>query len=302
MTVNFSTLRHDAREKCASNFEMRTLCPPIHPRENPRLSLSLPLTIGTPTGFNKTPMAGHSHASNVARRKNAVDAVRAKIFSKHSREITVAAKFGGGDPNFNPRLRAAISAARGESMPNDNIDRAVKKGTGELAGASYEELTYEGYGPGGVALVVEAMTDNKNRTAAEIRSIFAKYNGNLGAPGSVAWMFKKKSWFLIDNTTEDAVLEATLEAGPDDIKTVGADQVELIAAMEKFDDIEKALKTADLAVSVGKLTFIPDNSVPVADFDTAKSLMTLIDKLEDHDDVQNIHANYDIPGEILKKI
>ncbi|MDR0533464.1 MAG: YebC/PmpR family DNA-binding transcriptional regulator [Verrucomicrobiales bacterium] len=247
-------------------------------------------------------MAGHSHAANVARRKNAVDAVRAKLFSKYSREITVAAKLGGGDPNFNPRLRAAISAARSESMPNDRIDHAVKKGAGGLEGANYEELTYEGYGPGGVALVVETMSDNKNRTAAEIRSVFAKYHGNLGTPGSVAWMFKKKAYFVVSGASEDRVLEVTLEAEPDDIKSAANNQIEVIAPVEKFDAVEKALKTANLAISASKLTFIPDNAVPVTDLDTAKSLMTLIDKLEDHDDVQNVHANYDIPEEILNKL
>ena len=247
-------------------------------------------------------MAGHSHAANVARRKNAVDAVRAKVFSKYSREITVAARLGGGDPNFNPRLRAAISAARSDSMPNDRIAHAAKKGSGELEGANYEELTYEGYGPGGVALVVETLTDNKNRTAAEVRSVFTKYHGNLGTPGSVAWMFKKKAWFLIAGANDDQVLEATLEAEPDDIKTAANNQVEVIAPVEKFDAVEKALKAANLAISAGKLTFIPGNITPVTDFDTAKSLMTLIEKLEDHDDVQNVHANYDIPEEILEKL
>jgi YebC/PmpR family DNA-binding regulatory protein len=246
-------------------------------------------------------MAGHSHAANVARRKNAVDAVRARIFSKYSREITVAAKLGGGDPNFNPRLRAAISAARSESMPGDKIEHAVKKGAGGLGGVNYEELTYEGYGPGGVALVVETMSDNKNRTAAEIRSVFTKFNGNLGAPGSVAWMFKKKACFIVSGATEDAVLEATLDAEPDDLRPAADGQVEVIAAPEKFDALEKALKTANLTVSVGKLTFLPDNSVPVTDPGVVNSLLTLIEKLEDHDDVQNVHANYDIAEDLLAR-
>lgn len=243
-------------------------------------------------------MAGHSHAKNVARRKNAVDAVRAKIFSKHSREITVAAKLGGGDPNFNPRLRAAISAARSESMPNDKIENAVKKGAGGLEGANYEELVYEGYGAGGVALLVETLSDNKNRTAAEVRSVFTKYNGNLGTPGSVAYMFKKKAYFLIDGATEDTVLAATLDAEPDEIRADANGQVELIANVEKFDTIEKTLKSAGLTISVAKLTFIPDNIVPITDANTAKSLLTLIEKLEEHDDVQNVHANYDMPEEL----
>ncbi|MDR1145133.1 MAG: YebC/PmpR family DNA-binding transcriptional regulator [Verrucomicrobiales bacterium] len=247
-------------------------------------------------------MAGHSHAANVARRKNAVDAVRAKIFSKFSREITVAAKLGGGDPNFNPRLRAAISAARGESMPNDKIDHAVKKGVGGADGANYEQLTYEGYGPGGVALLVETLSDNKNRTAAEIRAVFTKFNGSLGAPGSVAWMFKKKALFMVSGAGEDTVLEATLDAGPDDLRPAADGQVELIAAPEKFDALEQALKAAGLTVSAGKLTFIPDNSVSVTDPGAARALLTLIEKLEDHDDVQNVHANYDLPEEILNQI
>ncbi len=247
-------------------------------------------------------MAGHSHAANVARRKNAVDAVRAKIFSKYSREITVAAKLGGGDPNFNPRLRAAISAARGESMPNDKIDNAVKKGVGGADSANYEQLTYEGYGPGGVALLVETLSDNKNRTAAEIRSIFTKYHGSLGTPGSVAWMFKKKALFVVSGATEDAVLEAALSAEPDDFQAAADGQVEVTAAPEKFDAVEKTLKAAGLAISVGQLTFIPDNNVPVADRDTARSLLTLIEKLDDHDDVQHVHANYEFPDELLRQL
>jgi len=192
-------------------------------------------------------MAGHSHWSKVKRAKGASDVKRGALFSKLAKEITVATRLSGGDPNFNPRLRTAITAARAESMPVDNIDRAIKKGTGELeGGGSIEEITYEGYGPGGVALMVETQTDNKNRTAAEIRHLFTKHGGNLGGSNSVAWMFRRRGVFLLENANPDAALEATLEAGADDVRPAGDNSTEVVCPPDRFDAVDKALHQGDL--------------------------------------------------------
>lgn len=245
-------------------------------------------------------MAGHSKWSKIKRKKGANDQSRGALFSKLGKEVTVAAKMGGGDPDLNPRLRTAIAAAKAESMPSDNIDRAIKKGTGELEGVNYEEIVYEGYGSGGVAILVETATDNKNRTAAEVRHLFNKYHGNMGGSGSVAWMFKKKAWFFIENGDEDQILEATIEAEPEDIKSTG-DGVEITAAFDHFDKIEKALKEASISPSEAKLTFIADNLQAITDEDTTRQLLKLIEALEDSDDVQNVHANFDITDELIEK-
>lgn len=248
-------------------------------------------------------MSGHSHWATIKRTKGAADARKGKLFSKLSKEISVAAKLGGGDPNFNPRLRQAIQTARGESMPNDNIERAVKKGTGEIEGASYEELTYEGFAPGGVAILVETTTDNRNRSAAEIRAIFTKNNGNMGGAGSVAWMFHRKGLVTIDKskTTEDDVLTATLDAGADDVRTV-ENLIEVITPPDKLDAVNEALKQAKIPHESSKLTYIPENLTPVTDVATAEQVLHLYEALDDHEDVQNIYANFDISAEILSKI
>lgn len=246
-------------------------------------------------------MAGHSKWAQIKRKKGANDTKRGQLFSRLSKEITVAAKMGGGDAGMNPRLRTAIATAKGESMPADNIDRAIKKGTGEIEGVSYEELIYEGYGPGGIAVLVETATDNKNRTAAEVRSLFSRNNGNLAGSGSVAWMFKKKAYFVVDGGDEDKILEVTLDAGVEDVKCIG-DAVEVIGPFEGFDKIEKALKEAGIAPSSAKVTYIPDNTTAITDEDTSRQVLALIEKLEDSDDVQNVYANFDISDELMEKL
>lgn len=248
-------------------------------------------------------MSGHSHWAKVKRTKGVTDARRGKLFSKLSKEITIAAKLGGGDSNFNPRLRQAIQTARTESMPMDNIDRAVKKGTGEIAGVNYEEIMYEGFAPGGVAILVEATTDNKNRSAAEIRSVFTKHNGNMGGAGSVSWMFHRKGLIVIDKnkTTEDDVLNATLDAGADDVKVID-DVIEVITPPDKLEVVNEALKKAKIPVDSSKTAYIPENQTAVTDSKTAEQVLSLYEALDDHDDVQNVYANFDISADILNKI
>jgi len=245
-------------------------------------------------------MAGHSHWANIQRTKNAADSKRGKLFSKLSKEVQMAARLGGGTPEFNPRLRTAIDAARSQSMPNDNIERAVKKGAGELGGNQMEEFVYEGYGAGGVAFVVECMSDNKNRTAADVRMLFTKYHGNLGGSGSVAWMFHKKGRFVISavKVTEEKLMECALDAGAEDIRPVG-DFFEVIAPLESFDSVKTALTTAKIVPDSGKLEFIPENVAPVTDAQIARQVLILVEALEDHEDVQNVYANFDMSEDIL---
>ncbi|PTX99415.1 YebC/PmpR family DNA-binding transcriptional regulator [Verrucomicrobia bacterium LW23] len=249
-------------------------------------------------------MAGHSHWAKVKRTKGVLDQRRGKLFSRLSKEITVAARMGGGDPNFNPRLRQAIATARGESMPVDNIERAVKKGTGELEGEAYEELNYEGYMPGGVAVLVETTTDNKNRTAAEIRAIFTKGHGNMGGVGSVSWMFHRKGLLSIekDKSNEDSVLEATLDAGAEDVKVGEEGGIEVLTPPDKLYAVGDALKTAGIPVASSKFTYIAENPTPITEVATAEQVLKLYEMLDDHDDVQNVYANFDIPQEILAKL
>jgi YebC/PmpR family DNA-binding regulatory protein len=249
-------------------------------------------------------MAGHSKWSKVKRFKGAIDAKRGQIFSKLSKEITIAAKTGGGDPNGNPRLRSAIQAARAQSMPNDNIDRAIKRGTGEgNEAAHFEEIIYEGYGPGGVAIIVEAATDNKNRTAAEIRSIFTKNSGNLGSAGSVSYMFHKKGQITVPvaSIAEDRMLELALEAGAEEL-TTEEDQYLITTSHDRLYAVAEALKGANVTTDGQKFTFIPDTTVPVADENVARQVLRLCDALEDDDDVQNVYSNLDIPDEMLAKL
>jgi YebC/PmpR family DNA-binding regulatory protein len=248
-------------------------------------------------------MAGHSRWAKVKHYKGTIDQRRGKLFSKLSKEITVAAKLGGGDPNFNPRLRQAIATARGESMPVDNIDRAIKKGTGELEGASYEEMMYEGYGPGGVALLVEAATDNKNRSAAEIRAIFTKNHGHLGGSGSVAWMFHRKGVVTLPaaGITEDDVILCALDAGAEDVRT-HEDVIEVITPPDnKLEAVHKALDQAKIPVTSAKLSYVPANLAPVTDPHVAEQVLELIAALDDHDDVQAVHANLEISAELAGK-
>ena len=248
-------------------------------------------------------MSGHSRWSKVKNYKGAIDAKRGKIFSKLSKEISVAAKLSGGDPNFNPRLRQAIATARGESMPVDNIERAIKKGTGELEGAASEEMTYEGYGPGGVAILLEAATDNKNRSAAEIRALFAKYHGHLAGSGSVAWMFHRKGIITITapGISEDDVILAALDAGAEDVRS-HEDVIEIITPPDnKLDAVTKALEAAKIPIASAKLSYVPGNLTPVTDPQIAEQVLALLEALDDHDDAQTVHANLDLAPDLLAK-
>jgi YebC/PmpR family DNA-binding regulatory protein len=248
-------------------------------------------------------MAGHSKWSKVKRFKGAIDAKRGRIFSKLSKEITIAAKAGGGDPDANPRLRNAIQAARTQSMPSDNIERAIKRGTGEGSdGAQLEEITYEGYAPGGVAIIVEAATDNKNRTAAEIRSLFTKHEGNLASSGSVSYMFHKKGQITLprEAVDEDRLFEVALEAGAEELTTED-DQYVILTSHDQLYAVAEALKRARVATDGQKFTFIPDTTVQVDDEDVARRVLRLCDALEEDDDVQNVYSNLDIPDDVLAK-
>jgi YebC/PmpR family DNA-binding regulatory protein len=248
-------------------------------------------------------MAGHSHWAKVKRTKGVVDVRRGQLFSKLSKEISVAARMGGGDPNFNPRLRQAIATARGESVPVENIERAIKKGTGELGGEAIEEMVYEGYGPGGVAILVEAATDNKFRSAAEIRSVFAKNHGNLAGSGSVAWMFAHKGVITITapGVSEDDVIMAALDAGAEDVRAHEG-IIEVITPPDtKLDAVHKALEAAKIPVASAKMSYIPANLTPVTDPAQAEQVLGLLEALDDHDDVQAVHANFDMAPELLAK-
>lgn len=247
-------------------------------------------------------MSGHSKWSTIKRKKGANDAKRGQMFTKLIKEITIAARSGGGDPAGNPRLRSAILAAKAENMPKDNIDRAIKKGTGELEGAVYEEILYEGYGPGGVAILVEAMTDNKNRTVADIRHFFTKSGGNLGTSNSVAWMFDQKGTIAVDKEgmSEEELMELALEAGAEDVSDEG-DSFQILTAPEDFNEVLEKLEGKVKFTEAG-LSRIPKNTVAVTEEKTAQSLLRLLDNLEDHDDVQKVSANFDIADDIMDKI
>ena len=248
-------------------------------------------------------MAGHSKWSKVKRFKGALDAKRGKIFSRFSKEIMVAARMGGGDQNLNPRLRTAVLAARAQNMPNDTIERAIKKGTGEIAGGIVEELMYEGYGPGGVAIIVEAATDNKNRTAADIRSTFAKNHGNLAASGAVSYMFRRKGQITVGRATveEDKVLEIALEAGAEDLIT-DEDLYIVTTPHDHLYQVGEAMKNAGIHFESQKLTFVTNTTVAVVNDELASQVLRLCDALEDNDDVQSVHSNFDISDELLARL
>ena len=248
-------------------------------------------------------MAGHSRWAKVKHYKGGIDQKRGKLFSKLSKEISVASKMGGGDPNFNPRLRQAIATARGESMPVDNIERAIKRGTGELDGAAYEEMTYEGYGPAGVAILVEAATDNKNRSAAEIRLIFHDNHGHLAGSGSVAWMFHRKGLITLDapGLSEDDIMLAALDAGAEDVRS-HEDIIEVITPPDNtLDAVTKALEAAKIPIASAKLSYVPGNLTPVTDPQIAEQVLALLEALDDHDDAQTVHANLDLAPDLLAK-
>ena len=244
-------------------------------------------------------MSGHSKWATIKHKKAAVDARRGKVFTKLIRELTSAARMGGGDADSNPRLRTAVAAAKTANMPSDTIQRAIKKGTGELPGEVYEEITYEGYGAGGVAILVDVLTDNKNRTVAEIRHLFAKHGGNLGETGCVAWMFARKGVITLNTNQldEDTLLELVLEAGGDDIKTE-ADVYEIVTAPEAFEDVRSTLEQKGLTLDIAEITMMPQNTVPV-EGKQAEQVLRLMEALDDQDDVRKAHANFDISDEVM---
>ncbi len=247
-------------------------------------------------------MSGHSKWASIKHKKGAVDAKRGKAFTKLIKELTVAARMGGADPNFNPRLRTAVAAAKAANMPKDNIDRAVKKGTGDLDGVHYEEVVYEGYGPAGVALIVEVLTDNRNRTVADIRYILSRNSGRLGETGSVSYMFEKRGVVSIDKSgiDEDRLMGDALDAGALDVIDEGS-TFEVITEPSDFEAVRGALEKKDFSISEASVTMLPKNSVAVTGKD-AERMLRLMDALEDNDDVQNVYANFDIPDEVMEEL
>jgi YebC/PmpR family DNA-binding regulatory protein len=243
-------------------------------------------------------MSGHSRWAGIKHKKAAVDSKRGKLFTRIIREIVVSARESGGNPENNPRLRKAIETARESNMPQDNIKKAIQRGTGEIPGASYEELVYEGYGPSGVAVIVEATTDNKNRTAAEIRSIFSKYNGNMGENGCVSWMFEKKGYISVekDKFKEDDLLSLALELGAEDLKTDEDEVYEITTSPENYDKVKSGLENKKVCIATAELTLLPKTYINLSGKD-AEQMLNLMDALEEHDDVKNVYANFDISEE-----
>ena len=239
-------------------------------------------------------MSGHSKWHSIRHKKAAVDAKRGRVFTRLIKEISVAARLGGGDTESNPRLRTAVQAARDANMPFDNIKRAIMKGTGELPGQSYEAAIYEGYGPGGVAVIVETLTDNKNRTVADLRNIFSKHSGHLGETGSVQWMFERRGYFAVDSESiaEERLLEIALEAGAEDLRTEG-DTFAIYTAFETFEGLKLALEQAGVSLTCAELTMTPQSDIKLAG-KPAEQMLHLMETLDDHDDVQNAYANFDI--------
>ncbi len=244
-------------------------------------------------------MSGHSKWATIKHQKGAKDQARGKLFAKVLRQVEVAAREGGGDPDVNPTLRTMYQKARDVSIPTDTIERAIKRGTGELEGVTYEQMTYEGYAPGGVAVLVEVLTDNRNRTGADVRSLFSRNGGSIAEPGAVAWQFDRKGQILVDRTADEEELMLTaLDAGADDI----ADDGELwrvTTAPTDLHRVRSAIEEAGMAVDSADLTMVPQTTIPLTDAEGAKKVLRLIDALDEHDDVQNVHANFDIPDDIL---
>ncbi len=248
-------------------------------------------------------MAGHSHWAGIKYKKAANDARRGKIWSKIARMIIVAAKNGGGDPGANLALRYAIDKAKAANMPKDTIEKAIKRGTGNLEGSSFEEVLYEGYGPSGVAIMVEALTDNRNRTGPEIKRLFERHGGSLGTSGCVNWMFSKKGLITVRaaNADEEELLEIALNAGADDLQNTGQ-LFEITCKPEVFEQLKKVLAEKDIATEVAEVSMVPQNTVEITDRAVAKKIVSLMDAFEDHDDVQNTYANFDIPDEIAAEL
>jgi YebC/PmpR family DNA-binding regulatory protein len=239
-------------------------------------------------------MSGHSKWHSIKHKKGATDAKRGKLFTKFIKEITVAARTGGGDPDANARLRKAILDAKAGNMPNDTIDRAVRRGTGAEEGVNYEEITYEGYGPGGVAILIEAVTDNRNRTVAEIRHMLSKNGGNLGETGSVGWLFEKKGYIVVDKTAkpEEDLFEIAIEAGADDLRD-DEDNFEIITSPENFEGVQSAIKSAGIEPQMAEVSMVPQTYVKL-EGGNAQQMLRLMEAIEDHDDVQKVYANFDI--------
>ena len=248
-------------------------------------------------------MSGHSHWAGIKHKKAANDAKRGKLWSKIARVIIVAAKAGGGDPSQNLSLRYAIDKAKQANMPKDTIEKAVKKGSGELGNIDYVEVLYEGYASGGVAIMVEALTDNRNRTAPEIKRIFEKRGGSFGATGCVNWMFDKKGLIAVkaDACKEDDLMEIALGAGADDMENAG-EVYEITCVPNAFNQLKDALKEKSIAIEAAEISMVPQNTIPVDDIETARKILKMIEDFEDHDDVQNVYANFDIPDEIMNKL
>jgi len=243
-------------------------------------------------------MSGHSKWANIKRKKGANDAIRGKITTKIGREITIAVRMGGGDPVGNMRLKLALSKAKANNIPKDNIQRAIQKGLGASDGAKYEEFTYEGYGPGGVAVLLDIMTDNRNRTAADVRHLFSKNGGNMGESGCVSWMFKQKAVFIVERESfgdEDELMNIVLEAGAEDFKAE-EDVFEITADPADFDAIATALEEKKIETASAEVTMVPDTTVKLEGKD-AEKMLNLVDALEEHDDVQNVYANYEVDEE-----
>lgn len=249
-------------------------------------------------------MGGHSHWAGIKHKKALVDAKKGKVFTKILREITIAAKMSGGNPDQNPRLRKAMDDARAANMPSDNVKRAIMKGTGQLPGVSYEEITYEGYGPGSTAVIVECTTDNKNRTFAEIRKIFTSRGGSIGTSGCVSYMFKSKGVIVInkDAIGEEELMDLALEAGAEDVRNEGDVYEVLTAPDASFDEVKKAIEAKGITPESAELTKLPDTEVNISDEHTAESLMKMMDELDDHDDTKNVYSNYNIPDDIMAKL
>ena len=245
-------------------------------------------------------MSGHSKWSSIKHRKAAVDAKRGKLFSKLIKEITVAARIGGADTQINPRLRSAVLVAKSKNVPNDTIDKAILRGTGELDGVEYEEIVYEGYGPGGVAIMIDVLTDNRNRAIADIRHILSKHGGNMGEPGCVSWLFDKRGWMIIekDSIDEDELFMIALDSGAEDM-TVQGENLEIITAPENFEEVRKAVEESGATVIEAELTMLPQSTVK-SEGKEAERMLRLMETLEDSDDVQKVYANFDIADDILE--
>ncbi len=246
-------------------------------------------------------MSGHSKWAGIKHKKALIDAKRGQVFTKLIKEITACARAGGGNTESNASLRTAIAKAKEANMPSDNIERAIKRGTGELPGVTYEQITYEGYGPGGVAILVDTLTDNKNRTTSELRNIFSKKGGNLAGAGSVAWKFQKKGYIIIEKSAidEDTLMTIVLDAGAEDMKAEG-DTYEVITQPSNLDAVKKTLSDKKIPAKSAEITMIPSSTIKLTVAD-AKQILSLVDQLEEHDDVQNVYADFDIPDEVLKE-